>query len=234
MVQNFNDELDVDRRVKLDGMFDPTNVTRQTGDTAYEFYLNLWELTDEEKQQLQNEIKSQATDILPLVQDEISSAFTEQSQKQQEADLAWRDFLPSLVATMKSQGSFKDLADDAFGEDIQNFAIDIVSNLDRSVAEEMDKTDPYGWVRNNIILPLTKLDDADRQTVSETYKKLLELNPNDLSEVNQSAIDALIKTLAILLGQTEADIRLNLGFEVDENLQTKYDNAIFHCVRALK
>ena len=82
---------------------------------------------------------------------------------------------------MKSQGSFKDLADDAFGEDIQNFAIDIVSNLDRSVAEEMDKTDPYGWVRNNIILPLTKLDDTDRQTVSETYKKLLELNPNDLT-----------------------------------------------------
>ena len=76
------------------------------------------EITKEERASLENEIKAQVSDVLPLVQDEISTNFAEQSQKKQEADLAWKDFLPSLVATMKSKGSFQELASDEFGEDI--------------------------------------------------------------------------------------------------------------------
>ncbi len=148
-LQNFNKELDATRRADLGGLLDPANVIQQTGDMTYDFNIVLAPLSDEEKERLQNEIKSQTAEIIPLIQDEITSSFTEQSQKQQEADLAWQDFIPSLVATMKSKGSFKGLAEGEFGEDIQNFAIDLVSNLDSSVASEMDKNDPslISWIR---------------------------------------------------------------------------------------
>ena len=65
-LQNFNAELDANRRVELDGIFDPANVTRQTGDTAYEFYLNLWKLTDEEKQQLERNESFKSKKTLPM------------------------------------------------------------------------------------------------------------------------------------------------------------------------
>lgn len=232
-LQNFNKELDASRRVDLNGLFDPANVIQQTGDMTYDFNIFLTPLSDEEKKRLQNEIKSQTAEIIPLIQDEITANFTEQSQKQQEADLAWKDFIPSLVATMKSKGSFKELAEGEFGEDIQNFAIDLVSNLDTSVASEMDKNNPYAWVRNNIILPLTQLDESGKKEISEAYGNLLELNPDDLSEVNQTAIDKFIKQIADLLGLSPIDVRLNLGFEVDEDLKTKYDAAVTKSIEKL-
>lgn len=235
-LQNFNNELDESRRMELNGAFDPFNVaTDYDGDGIYDFYFDALLLSDKEKEQLQNEIKAQTADVLPILQDEISSAFTKQAQAQQEAELAWKDFLPSLVATMKSQGSFKALSDGAFGEDIQNFAIALVSNLDSSIAEQMDENKPYAWVRNNIILPLSQLSDEDRQSVVNAYNKLLELNPDDLAEQNQYAIDELIRQIAVLLGKegTDTDIayvRLNLGFEVDEDYKTKYDEAVKNAI----
>lgn len=231
-LQNFNEELDATRRVELGGLLDPANVIQQAGDMTYDFNIVLAPLSDEEKERLQNEIKSETAEIIPLIQDEITSSFTEQSQKQQEADLAWQDFIPSLVATMKSQGSFKNLAESEFGKDIQNFAIDLVSNLDSSVASEMNDN-PYPWVRNNIILPLTQLDESGKKEISEAYKNLLELNPDDLSEVNQTAIDKFIKQIADLLGLSPIDVRLNLGLEVDEDLKAKYDAAISKSVDKL-
>lgn len=230
-IQEFYKTLDSERRIELSDIIDPYKIIDMDNNGVFDVYLDTTQLTDNEKSQLQNIIKEQSSEILPLIQDELSTAFSEQSSKQQEAELAWKDFVPSLVSTMKSSGSFKGLADEAFGSDIQNFAIDLVSNLDISVAEQMDRNDPYKWVRNNIILPLTKLDDSDRQSVTEAYSKLLKLNPDDLSEKNQSAIDTLISQLAEKLGNSEANIRLNLGFNIDEDLQTKYDEAIKNAVK---
>lgn len=230
-VNNFQNSLSNTRRVELSDVFEfPTVNIDENG--KYSFWLKTYSLTPDEIEQLQNEIKVQTGAIVPVLQDNITTSFNEKDQKEKSAELAWKDFLPSLVSTTKTKGSFKGLAVDSFGneidefgEDIQSLIIQMISNLDMDVANEMGE-DPYNWVRDNIIFPFTQLDNSDRQLVSETYKKLFELNPNDLSEVNQSAIDELIAILAEKLGKTETEIRLNLGFEVDKDLQTKYDEAI--------
>lgn len=225
-LQEFQAALDPERRVDLNGAFDPSNVMVSRGESAYDIYLNTVLLTEEEKSLLQTEIKAQAAEILPIVQDELGNAFSEQSSTLQEAQLFWKDFLPSLTATMKVSGNFKELADAAFGEDLQSLAIDLVSGLDYSVAEQMDEDKPYEWVRENIILPLTQLNEEGRRSVAEAYTSLLELNPNDLSDQNQSAIDGWIRQIAESLGETEQDIRFRLGFQVDDDLQRKYDDAV--------
>ncbi len=234
-LKEFNKELDGNRLSELNGDFDVINVATQKADNenAYNFYFKLWELTDEEKIKLQEKIKEQADELMPILEDDASNAFQSKSQKQQEADLAWKDFVPSLVATMKSKGSFSELANGEFGEDIQKFAVDFVSNLNSSVASEMDANDPYAWVREHVILPLTQLDDSDRKAVSDAYSKLLELNPNDLSEENQSAIEKIVQQIANLLNLNPIDVRLNLGFKIDENLKSKYDTAVSNSVSQL-
>lgn len=234
-LKEFNKELDGNRLSELNGDFDVINVATQKADNenAYNFYLKLWELTDEEKNKLQEKIKEQADELMPILEDDASNAFQSKSQKQQEADLAWKDFVPSLVATMKSKGSFSELANGEFGEDIQKFAVDFVSNLNSSVASEMDANDPYAWVREHVILPLTQLDDSDREAVSDAYSKLLELNPNDLSEENQNAIEKIVQQIANLLKLNPIDVRLNLGFKIDENLKSKYDTAVSNSVSQL-
>lgn len=234
-LKEFTNELDGSRLSELNGDFDVVNVATQKSynANAYNFYLKLWELTDEEKIKLQEKIKEQADELMPILEDDASNAFQSKSQKQQEADLAWKDFVPSLVATMKSKGSFSELANGEFGEDIQKFAVDFVSNLNSSVASEMDANDPYAWVREHVILPLTQLDDSDQEAVSDAYSKLLELNPNDLSEENQNAIEKIVQQIANLLKLNPIDVRLNLGFKVDENLKSKYDTAVSNSVSQL-
>lgn len=224
-VNNFKNSLSAERRYELGDVLDAPSVSVDENG-IYQFYLNAFSLDEEEMAALQNEIKVQTSSIIGAVNDNVGEAFNQNSEAQQKAELAWKDFVPSLVATMKSKATFQELGDGTFGEDIQNFAIDLVSNLDSSVAEQMNENDPYAWVRDNIIFPLTQLDESDRKLVSETYKKLFELNPNDLSEANQTNIDNLIKTLAELLGQDEAELRLNLGFEIDEDYQKRYQNLV--------
>ena len=73
---------------------------------------------------------------------------------------------------MKSKGSFQKLADGAFGEEIQDFAVHFVSSLDYSVQEEMGETDPSSWLTDHVILPLTQLSDEDRQSVAAAYQQL--------------------------------------------------------------
>lgn len=237
-VQNFREELiktvssDDENFYALTSAFDLGNVVRQKDEGIFEFYLDTTLLSPEQLESLRLEIKEQTEGVMLTIQDEMSTALDAKNLKQQEADLAWKDFIPQLVAGMKSKGSFKSLAEDEygkeideFGEDIQALAIDMVSGLDSSVREQMGD-DPYGWVRNNIILPLSQLDKSDREKVSQAYNALLKLNPDDLTKSNQDAINELIISIATLLGKDESEIRVNLGFEIDEDAKAKYDSLV--------
>ena len=229
-IQNFKDRLSADRQIELSDILDISKITDIDENGMFDIYLNTFLLSEEEKKQLQNEIKIQTSEMMPAVNDALEEAFQGQETAKKAAELAWKDYVPYIVATMKSSGSFKELADEAFGKDLQNFAVDLVSGLDQSVSQEMDKRDPYAWVRENIIAPLTILDEDGRRTVLDAYNKLMELNPDDLAESNQGKIDTYVKMIAEMLGHTEAEVRLNFGFKVDDDLQAKYDTAISNAV----
>ena len=68
---------------------------------------------------------------------------------------------------------------------------------------------------------------------------MLELNPADLAEQNQNAIDGMLRQIAEAMGKegSEEDIayyRLNLGFEVDEDYKAKYKEAVQNSVGQFK
>ena len=87
--------------------------------------------------------------------------------------------------------------------------------------------DPYAYVRKNVILPLTQLNEEDKNEIRNAYNKLLKLDPENLSEQNQSAIDELIQAIAGKLEGIDAEgLKISLGFNVDPNLRSEYDQAI--------
>lgn len=224
-IQSFYDSLDGSEKVKLGDSFDLSKMIQFDAESgAYDIYINSVLLSEEQKKQLQNEIKNQAAEIAPMLTDAVGENLKKQKSKMQEAELAWKDFLPSLVSTMKSKASFQEL--DA---DMQSFATDMVSNLMMGVVESdaWDSEDPYAYVRKNVILPLTQLNEEDKGAIREAYSKLLKLDPDNLSEQNQRAIDTLIQSIANRLGQDDTNaLKINLGFNVDPDLQSKYDQAI--------
>lgn len=224
-IQSFYNTLGGDERLRLGESFDISNMVQFDAETgAYDIFINSVLLTEEQKNQLQNEIRNQAAEVVPMLTDAIGESFREQDSKVQEAELAWKDFLPSLVSAMKSKASFQEL--DA---DIQSLATDIVSNLMMGVTESdaWNAEDPYAYVRKNVILPLTQLNEEDKNEISNAYNKLLKLDPENLSEQNQSAIDVLIQAIADKLEGIDAEgLKISLGFNVDPNLQSNYDQAI--------
>lgn len=218
-IQNFYNTLDSDRQEELQYTFSPEYVVDDKGDGLFDFYLKTSLLTEDEIQDLTKELRIQTKDTLPVLQDAIESELNNKNLKKQEADLAWQDFLPSLSATAKSMGSFK-----ALDGDLQDLGLDIISGLDSGVYEEMDG-DVAGWIRTNIILPLSQIDPSDKKEVVNAYKELLQLDPNDLSDANQNTIDSLICSIAEILNTSEEQIRLNLEFVIDEDYAEKYKNA---------
>ncbi len=239
-LQNFKNALDPNRAYELGASIDPSQIVSVDDNGTFQIYLNTVLLTDEEKQRLQTEIRSQAGDTVAIVSDELADASLKQASKQKAAELEWKDFIPSLIAATKSSGSFQSLADNAFGADIQNLAIELVSNLNSGIACEMNAADPYAYVRENIILPLSQLDDADRKTISEAYRGLLAFRSDDLSGMSTNEIkevtDSYIGTIADILKKEPLALKAELGFDdsdiktmtenVKQKLQDKFDGKI--------
>ena len=226
-IQNFIKNVEDDtRRAELGNLFDLSLITDTDENGAFNIYLDTFCLSEEEKSQLQNEIKVQAAGIMLDLDNALEESFQEQKMAKEKAELAWKDYVPSIVATMKASGGFKGLAKGALGEDLQNFAVDLVSGLDQSVSQEIDKSKPDKWLKDYIIAPLSMLDESGRKEIIDAYNRLMELNPDDLADSNQGNVDIWVKKIAEMLGHTEAEIRLHLGFGVDEDLKAKYDTAI--------
>lgn len=233
-LENYNSSLTPDKQMQLNGLLDPGSLMQAGSDGKFDFQLNLAPLSEKEREQVFTQIKLQADIPLDLIDKQLYDEEQEQLLNEHELEQEWKQSLPSLVEQTKSQFDFQSLEEGGYGEELQDFAISMVANLDKSVAAEMDKSGGAGrWVRDSILLPLNNLDASGREAISDAYKKLLELNPNDLSNKNQALIDQYAGLIAGRLGKKSEDIRLSLGFQVDKDWKDKYDAAVSNSSKKL-
>ena len=218
-IQKFYKQLTPERRIDIGEILDTSKIVQMNPDgTSFRFYLDTVPLSNEEKQTLKNLIQEQSQDIAISLSDSIGTSMQEQAEKTKEAELAWKDFLPSLVATMKSQSTFKEL-----DETTQEIAVHLVEGLQMNVADQMDENHPYDYIRNSIIAPLYNLSKEDLSKVSDAYNKLFSLDPDKLSlDDTKKQVDGYINTIAEILGKDPIELKFQFGFNDIDSLVQNY------------
>ena len=218
-IQKFYKQLIPERRIDIGEILDTSKIVQMNPDgTSFRFYLDTVPLSNEEKLTLKNLIQEQSQDIAISLSDSIGTSMQEQAEKTKEAELAWKDFLPNLVATMKSKTTFKEL-----DETTQQIALHMVEGLQMDVADQMDKNNPYEYIRNSIIAPLTALSDEDLSKVSDAYNKLFSLDPDKLSlDDTKRQVDGYINTIAEILGKDPIELKFQFGFNDIDSLVQNY------------
>lgn len=230
-INEFWKSLDGSRRVELG--VDPSYLFTQQFDEytgAFEIYANLYQLTPEEITTLENIIQDNVGDASGALLDSISDQSQELQEQINKGENAWRDFIPNLVSGMKSKQTFKDL-----DSDLQDIAVQIVEGLDYSYASAMKEydPDPYAYIRDKFIVPMGNLNDSDKQKLQSSFEELLTLDADNLSKSNQVEIEKFITTIATLLGKDPLEIRVALGFEVDEAAENRYNETLKEVKRKL-
>lgn len=217
----FLNSLSDERLVELDPAFNiSSNIDDITGEKSLTINIPWDQLLEDEQSEWESIIKENAQEMALIYTDEVNTAFADNARLQKEAELAWKDFLPSLVSTMESKATFQELEE--LGDNTQDVVKDIVSNLTVDAYDDMG-SDPYAWIRSNIIAPLTELSDNDRQKVIQAYDKLLNFDADDIgvnAQEVQEYVDNLINQIATLLGQDPVELKINLGLEnvIDQNV----------------
>lgn len=179
-------------------------------------------MTSEEITELENIIRDNVGDASGALLDSISDQSQELQEQIKKSENAWTDFIPTLVSGMKSKQTFKNL-----DSDLQGIAIQIVEGLDYSYADAMKEwdPDPYAYVRDKIIDPLSKLDDVGKEKLTSSFEGLFTLDAENLSQSNQAEIEKFITTIATLLEKDPLEIRVALGFDI-EDTQNRYNTAL--------
>lgn len=229
-VNGFWKSLDGNRRVELD--INPSDLFTQNMDEysgVFEIYANLYQLTPEEITALESIIQDNVGDASGALLDSISDQSQELQEQINKGENAWRDFIPNLVSGMKSKQTFKDL-----DSDLRDIAVQIVEGLDYSYASAMKEydPDPYAYIRDKFIVPMGNLNDSDRQKLQSSFEELLKLDADNLSKSNQAEIEKFITTIATLLGKDPLEIRVALGFDI-EDTQNRYNEALKRSKRQL-
>lgn len=165
-INEFWKSLDGSRRIELG--VDPSYLFTQQFDEytgAFEIYANLYQLTPEEITTLENIIQDNVGDASGALLDSISDQSQELQEQVQKGENAWRDFIPNLISGMKSKQTFKDL-----DSDLQDIAVQIIEGLDYSYASAMKAydPDPYAYIRDKFIVPMSKLSDGDKQKLQSS------------------------------------------------------------------
>ena len=102
-IHEFWQSLDGDRRMELG--IGPSDLFTQNYDEytgAFQIYANLYKLTPKELTALENIIQDNVGDGSGALLDSISEQTQEELEKIQKSENAWTDFIPALVAGMKS------------------------------------------------------------------------------------------------------------------------------------
>lgn len=141
----FWQSLDGARRVELG--IDPSDIFTHKFDEitgAFEVYSNTYNLTSDEITALENIIQDNVGDVSGALLDSIDAQSQELQEQIRQGENAWTDFIPNLVAGMKSEQTFKNL-----DSDLQDIAVQIVEGLDYSYAVAMKEydPDPYAYIR---------------------------------------------------------------------------------------
>lgn len=222
-IHEFWQSLDGDRRMELG--IGPSDLFTQNYDEytgAFQIYANLYKLTPKELTALENIIQDNVGDASGALLDSISEQTQEELEKIQKSENAWTDFIPALVAGMKSKQTFKNL-----DSDLQDIAVQIIEGLDDSYASAMKAydPDPYAYIRDKFIVPMSKLSDNDKQKLQSDFENLLKLDADNLAKNNQAEIEKFIASIAALLNKDPLEIRTALRFET-EDAQKGYNEAL--------
>lgn len=231
--QEFLNGLDDFRRTQLEqniggasGLF-TMNEDELTG--TFDFYANLYALTPEEISNLEALIRDNVETLNGTLLDQFSTQEQELQEQINKGENAWIDFIPNLVSGMKSKQTFKDL-----DSDLQDIAVQIVEGLDYSYATAMNEydPDPYAYIRDKFIVPMGNLSDSDKQKLQSSFEELFKLDSENISQSNQAEIEKLITTIATLLEKDPLEIRVALGFDI-EDVQDRYNEALKEAKRQL-
>ncbi|RHP47073.1 hypothetical protein [Clostridium sp. AF32-12BH] len=228
-VNKFYNDLSAENKLKYQDILSPAALTPTysgADGTAFQFVLNAVTLTDDEKTTLSALIKDEAGSVAFELKDSLGTAIAEQASNSSASDLAWKDFISSLVSAMKSKSSFKELGD--VDPALQNIAVQLVQGLQSDVVDQMCD-DPFSYIYTEILGPLTALGENDEvhQQVVNAFNKLLNLDSSDLApdELN-SYVDALIQQIATLLNKNPVELKVQLGFGGTDDLARNYTNAV--------
>ncbi len=219
--------LDGSRRVELSGFgIDNSTLFKNNLDSdtdVFEIYADTYWLTPEEITELEALIQDNVGDAAGALLDSIGDQSQKLQEQIQKGRNAWADFIPNLVSGMKSKQTFKNL-----DSDLQDIAVQIVEGLDYSYADKMNEwdPDPYAYVRDKIIDPLNKLDDAGKQKLASDFEKLFQLDALDISDDNREEINHLITSIAELLETDPVELRVALGFDVGDDARKRLQNSI--------
>ena len=222
-IQKLYKSLDNNRRVQLADTLDLSKLIHiNEGGTAFDLYLNTAELSSNEKQMLERIIQEQAKTVVGTISDSLNQSVQANNEKSNEAQLAWKDFIANMVSGMKSQQTFKDL-----DSSMQEIAVSMVSGLQMNVVDEIDKKDPYSYIRDSIITPLTYLSDDASNELSKAYSNLFSIDTDKLTpNIAAEEIDKYVNKIASILGKTPVEIKIALGFNSFDTLADDFDNAI--------
>ena len=232
--RNKLDETDKDRRIELDELNNALGTDlfelrtdEYTG--AFEIYSHLYNLDEKEIEELERIIQENVKELNDTLNGVLTDKFGDQNSTMQEAvqqaQNSWIDFLPNLVAKMKSAQTFKNLDD----SDLQDIAVKIVEGLDYSYAEVLQDYDPtnlYAYIRDNFIDVMDKMSNSEKEKLKNNFSELFKLDANDISQYNQEQITKFITEIADLLGKDPVEMRAMLGFDVADVAIDKMQNSI--------
>ncbi len=215
--REFWKSLDGSRRSELDviGINDATLFsTSYADDGTFELYSQAYRLTSEEKTALEAIIEDNISGAGGALLDSIGAQSRELQAKVTQGENAWRDFIPSLVSGMQSKQTFQDLT-----PDLQDTAIQFVEGLDYSCASAMNEwdPDPYAYIRDKLIVPMSKLNPTDQQLIKNSLQNLLSLDTDALSidELDEK-ITVFSTAAAKKLNMTPVELKAMLGFDADD------------------
>ena len=236
-LDEFEAELSEQEKIQLAPFFERARELKGNALTnSYDIVLDMFMLSPQKKERLEGIIQKNTYNAVGAIQDVNKSLYLENIDAKNAIDNAWKEFTGYLSDATQSQGSYDELLFDAdgivsdYGEEIQNLALGLVSSLDQSVSSEINAVDPYKWVRENIVTPLSNLNDSDRKTVTKAYEELLALDINDLTLVNQNHIDSLSGIIGDYIGMTSDQVRSRFSLNVDDNYMTKYGSSIYNTI----
>lgn len=227
--QQFLDELDDSRRIEIENSLGGASglfyMHQDEWSGTFDLYANLHTLTTDEIAALEEKMSETVPKGIAFDATLPDSFFDQQQELQyqiQKGKNAWSEFVAYLASGMRSKSTFK-----ALDPDLQDIALHIVSGLDYSYASAMKAydPDPYAYVRDKFLTPMSELDDADKDKLQSSFENLMKLNAGDLSQKNQAEIESLIKTIASLLDKEPLEIRAVLGFDTEE-AQNRYHDAL--------
>lgn len=231
--EDFFESLSDERRSALNGKYslNPQNlfdIQTNSNDGTFNVYARLIELSNDEVTSLQNIIGKNISTLTRRMADELSDQVLQSQESIQKGENAWKDFIPNLVTGMQAKSTFQSLE-----PDLQDIAIKIVEGLDSSYADAMSEydPDPYAYIRDKLIIPMSNLSDSDKKKLANQFTNLFRLDPYDISEGNREKIRIATEQIANILGKTPLEIRTILGFDVNDDAKKRLDSSIQQIAR---